>query len=189
MNELDKKPTFLENQRTQSEQRNTALEYVKRWENCIDVGSNVGMWTRELANRFKKVYCFEPNPNFIECFNKNITESNVELFKYGLSDIEHTASQGKQSTVLNESPGNVICKTLDSFNLKNIDFIKIDVDGFEYKVLCGAIKTIKESNPTINIEMKSDKRRDIVVKCRAFLRELGYNRISRVKHDEIWLKK
>ncbi len=124
------KPTFLENQRTQSEQRNTALEYVKRWENCIDVGSNVGMWTRELANRFKKVYCFEPNPNFIECFNKNITESNVELFKYGLSDIEHTASQGKQSTVLNESPGNVIC-----------------------------------------------------------LRELGYNRISRVKHDEIWLKK
>jgi len=182
-------PTFLENQRTQSKQRNKALEYVKCWGNCIDIGSNVGMWTRELANRFKKVYCFEPNPNFIECFNKNITESNVELFKYGLSDIEHTASQGKQSTVLNESPGNVICKTLDSFNLKNIDFIKIDVDGFEYKVLCGAIKTIKESNPTINIEMKSDKRRDIVVKCRAFLRELGYNRISRVKHDEIWLKK
>ncbi len=182
-------PTFLENQRTQSKQRNKALEYVKCWGNCIDIGSNVGMWTRELANRFKKVYCFEPNPNFIECFNKNITENNVELFEYGLSDIEHTASQGKQSTVLNESPGNVICKTLDSFNLKNIDFIKIDVDGFEYKVLHGAIETIKNSNPVINIEMKADKRKDIVIKCKTFLQKLGYNRVSRVKHDEIWLKK
>ena len=182
------KPTFLENQRTQSEQRKTALEYVKRWGNCIDIGSNVGMWTRDLANRFKKVYCFEPNPNFIECFNKNITESNIELFEYGLSDMEHTASQEKQSTMLNEKQGNVICKTLDSFNLKNIDFIKIDVDGFEYKVLCGAIETIKNSAPVINIEMKSDKRNKTVMLCRVLLKELGYNYVNRVKHDEIWTK-
>ena len=181
-------PTFLENQRTQEKQRNTALKYVKRWNNCIDIGSSVGMWTRELASKFKKVYCFEPNPNFIECFNKNITESNVELFEYGLSDTEHTASQEKQSTQLTKKQGNVICKTLDSFNLKNINFIKIDVDGFEYKVLCGAIETIKNSNPVINIEMKSDKRNKTVRLCKVLLRELGYNRVNRVKHDEIWAK-
>ena len=182
-------PTFIElSEPSQVKQRSTALKYVKRWNNCIDIGSSVGMWTRELASKFKKVYCFEPNPNFIECFNKNITENNVELFEYGLSDAEHTASQGKQSTVLNNSPGNVICKTLDSFNLKDIDFIKIDVDGYEYKVLRGAIKTLRDNNPIINIELKRDKRKETARRCRKFLGKLGYTYIKRTRHDEIWLK-
>ena len=124
MNELDKKPTFLENQRTQEKQRNTALKYVKRWNNCIDIGSSVGMWTRELASKFKKVYCFEPNPNFIECFNKNITESNVKLFELGLSNKEHTASQEFNSTTITNTPGSIQCQTLDSFNL-NLSLIHI----------------------------------------------------------------
>ena len=181
-------PTFLENQRTQAEHRDTALFYVNNWRNCIDIGSNVGMWTRELATRFKKVYCFEPNTNFIECFNKNITENNVKLFQYGLSDMEHTASQIKQSTILSEYPGNVMCKTLDSFNLKDIDFIKIDVDGFEYKVLRGAVKTIRNCSPVINIEMKADKRVTVVKRCRKFLRKLGYRYTNRTRYDEIWRK-
>ena len=126
--------------------------------------------------------------DIVECFNKNITENNVELFEYGLSDAEHTASQGKQSTILVEYPGNVVCKTLDSFNLKNIDFIKIDVDGFEYKVLQGAVTTIKSSYPVINIEMKIDKRKSIIINSRKLLSDLGYNRVNRVKSDEIWLK-
>ena len=184
------KPTLVEcdEKNNQSKQRKTALRYVKRWKSCIDIGSNVGMWTRELASNFKKVYCFEPNPNFIECFNKNITENNVELFEYGLSDAEHTASQGKQSTVLNNSPGNVICKTLDSFNLKDIDFIKIDVDGFEFRVLRGAKATIRNYSPVINIEMKPDKRRKTVRLCKKFLRKMGYRHVVRTKHDEVWLK-
>jgi FkbM family methyltransferase len=183
------KPTFLENERTQQEHRTLALNYVTNWNNCIDIGSHVGMWTRELATRFKKVYCFEPNPLFIECFNKNITENNVELFQYGLSNKEHKASTNKQATMLkSDNGGTVVCKTLDSFNLKDIDFIKIDVDGFEYKVLRGAIKTIRDSSPTINIELKRDKRKAEVVECRNLLRELGYNRMCRERMDEVWVK-
>ena len=156
------KPTFVRNERTQQEHRTKALKYVTSWNNCIDIGSHVGMWTRELATRFKKVYCFEPNPLFIECFNKNITENNVELFQYGLSNMEHKASTNKQSTMLKDTDGEVVCKTLDSFNLKNIDFIKIDVDGFEYKVLHGAMKTIRNNSPTINIELKRGEPRVFV---------------------------
>jgi FkbM family methyltransferase len=181
-------PTLELNSRTQQDRRTLALKYVKRWNNCIDIGSCVGMWTRELASKFKKVYCFEPNPNFIECFNKNITENNVELFRYGLSYSEHTASQEQKSTILNETEGNVICKTLDSFNLKDIDFIKIDVDGFEHKVLRGAVETIRNNSPAINIELKYDKRKDTVNHCIKLLTRLGYNRVNRVRYDEIWLK-
>lgn len=42
-------------------------------------------------------------------------------------------------------------KTLDSFQLEP-EFIKIDVEGFEYSVLLGATATIKKSRPILLIE-------------------------------------
>ena len=43
-------------------------------------------------------------------------------------------------------------KTLDSFNFQNVDFIKIDVQGFELEVLKGAFETLKANSPIICIE-------------------------------------
>ena len=169
-------------------QRDNSLGHVKQWRNAIDVGANVGEWTRPLAEKFQQVICFEPNPNFRECFNKNITESNVTLWPYGLSDKEHTAQQDFNSTVLKEGEGNIECRTLDSFNLTDVDYIKIDVDGFEVPVLQGAQETIRKNNPVINIEMKERKRPHIVGKCRKILINLGYNCRSRVRSDEVWTK-
>ena len=184
------KPTLVtcEEKDTQPTQRKTALQYVERWKNCIDIGSNVGMWTRELAQKFEQVYCFEPNPNFIECFNKNITESNVKLFELGLSNKEHTASQEFNSTQMTNTPGNIQCRTLDSFNLNDIDFIKIDVDGFEIEVLEGAVETITRNKPVINIEMKRLKRPEICKKTKKILYGLDYHPRTRVRSDEIWTK-
>lgn len=48
--------------------------------------------------------------------------------------------------------------SIDSLNLNNIDFIKIDVEGMEINVLQGAIKSIKQFSPILQIEyIKSDK--------------------------------
>jgi len=134
------------------------------------------------------VICFEPNPNFRECFNKNITESNVTLWPYGLSDREHTAQQDFSSTVLKAQDGDIQCRTLDSFGLTNLDFIKIDVDGFEVPLLNGARETLSKNNAVINIEMKRDKRSHIVVQCESILKELGYRFVQRTKSDEVWKK-
>jgi len=90
--------------------------------------------------------------------------------------------------VLLREDGNVQCRTLDSFYLKDVDFIKIDVDGFEDQVLQGSLRTLAACSPVINIEMKSEKRPDIVNRCVKILRGLGYMKRSRVKSDEIWLR-
>ena len=182
------KPTLVEcgEEDTQPTQRKGALKYVQSWRRCVDIGSNVGMWTRELAQKFKLVYCFEPNPNFNECFRRNITENNVKLFEFGLSNKEHTASQEFNSTQITNTPGDVQCRTLDSFNLNDIDFIKIDVDGFEIEVLEGAVETITRNKPVINIEMKRLKRPDICKKIRRILRGLSYHPRKRIRSDEIW---
>jgi FkbM family methyltransferase len=186
---LHTEPTYLEDAGNgQQAQREDALKYIKQWRVCLDIGSNIGQWTRPLAKRFDSVVCFEPNPNFRECFNKNITEDNVLLWPYGLSDKEHTASQDFNSTILQNEDGDISCRTLDSFGLTNVDFVKIDVDGFEVPLLQGAEKTLTENNPVINIEMKQGKRPDIVSRSKQILENYGYKFHSRTKSDEVWLK-
>ena len=183
------KPTYLEDAGNgQQAQRDAALQYIKQWRVCLDIGSNIGQWTRPLAKRFESVVCFEPNPNFRQCFEKNIQEKNVLLWPYGLSDKEHKAKQDFNSTVLHEEDGDIDCRTLDSFVLTNVDFVKIDVDGFEIPLLNGAKETLSKNDPVINIEMKRDKRIDVVVKCESILKDLGYKFQKRTKSDEVWLK-
>lgn len=43
-------------------------------------------------------------------------------------------------------------KTLDSYDFKDVDIIKIDVEGYELQVLEGAIDTIKKNRPIVQIE-------------------------------------
>jgi len=172
----------------QQPQRDAALKYVNQWRVCVDIGSNIGQWTRPLAKRFHSVICFEPNPNFRDCFRKNITETNVVLWPYGLSDKEHRARQDFNSTVLKQGEGDIQCRTLDSFELTNVDFVKIDVDGFELPLLEGARDTLTRNTPVINIEMKRDKRIDTVKQAEEILRDLGYVFKKRTKSDEVWLK-
>jgi FkbM family methyltransferase len=182
-------PTYLEDAGDgQRSQRDAALEYVKRWRVCLDIGSNIGQWTRPLAKRFDSVICFEPNPNFRQCFNRNITETNVVLWPYGLSDRGHRAQQDFNSTVVKQGEGDIQCRTLDSFGLNNLDFVKIDVDGFEVPLLEGARDTLTRNRPVINIEMKRDKRMPIVKQAEDILRDLGYQFKKRTKSDEVWLK-
>ena len=189
-------PTYLEDAGDgQQARRESGMPHVKQWRNCLDIGSNVGQWTRPLAKRFDSVICFEPNPNFRECFNKNITESNVTLFPFGLSDHAHTVTQGINATHLNEivgdtapRDGDIECRTLDSFGLTDVDYIKIDVDGFEIALLNGARETLSKNDPVINIEMKQRKRPKIVEESKRILRDLGYRFQVRTRSDEIWLK-
>ena len=189
-------PTYLEEAGNgQQAQRDNSLKYVKSWRNALDIGANVGEWARPLAKRFNKVICFEPNPNFRQCFEKNITEDNVVLHPYGLSTHSHTAEQGTNDTHLNfvvgdtePRDGDIECRSLDSFGFTEVDYIKIDVDGFEVPVLRGAEQTLRKNNPVINIEMKERKRPITVRKCRKLLHRYGYSFVSRVRSDEVWLK-
>ena len=189
-------PTYLEDGGNgQAAQRDRSLEYVKRWRNAIDIGANVGEWTRPLAKVFDKVICFEPNPNFRKCFEKNIHESNVILHPYGLSTHSHTAEQGVNETYLNfvvgdtePRDGDIECRSLDSFNLTDVDYVKIDVDGFEVPVLRGAEQTLKNNDAIINIERNERKRPLTARKSRKLLRKFGYKFVSRVRSDEVWVK-
>ena len=129
---------------------------------CIDVGANVGLWACDLVKSFDHLIAFEPVVEFIECFKKNVRGSNYTMHQMALgrteSFIEMNIVQGNTGhTHINQSSigrGTIPLKTLDSFNLTNVDMIKIDVEGFEGEILAGAMKTIEQNKPVLVIEQQ-----------------------------------
>ena len=170
--------------------RDRALKYVTQWRTCVDVGACVGMWTRFLQKDFDQVVCFEPNPIFTRCWHQNIpARSNAVLHEVGLSDHAHTTNylpDRPQNLSRTDKEGNIQLCTLDSYALVDVDFIKIDVDGYEDRVLEGAVHTVESSRPVINIEMKTAKRRQICDASVQTLKRLNYARQERNKSDEVW---
>lgn len=101
-----------------------------------------------------ELHCFEPNPEFFEGLKAQIgTRGDTFLNNYALGDEEGEAGyeRGRQSLVGSEAnitrgEYTVPIKTLDWYCAENkieqIDFLKIDTEGFDYKVLLGARETI-----------------------------------------------
>jgi len=170
--------------------RDRALQYVTDWRTCVDVGANVGMWTRFLQKDFAQVVCFEPNPIFTRCWHQNIpADSNAVLHEVGLSHTKHTVNylpNRPQNLSREDQSGGIQLCTLDSYALLDVDFVKIDVDGYEDRVLRGAINTVMRCRPVINIEMKTHKRREICDSVKKTLTGLNYARQERNKSDEVW---
>ena len=134
---------------------------------ALDCGAHVGIWSKRLSYLFDTVIAFEPIPKHIECHKKNCTESNITLNECALSNKETTMDM-KMGTGRNtgrstlEYKSNLVkgdnviiqiqTKTLDSFKLPKVDFMKIDVEKHEVKLLNGAIETLMRCKPIIFIE-------------------------------------
>ena len=151
---------------------------------AIDIGAHVGIWTRRLANDFDEVIAFEPMPKHIECHKKNCEGLySVELNTVALSNVNEQKvmttkdNNSGMSTLMTPKwilPKTIVpieTRTLDSYNFPKIDFIKIDVEGWEEQVLRGGMDTILKYRPRMYIEIwakQYDKISDIL------LREMGY---------------
>lgn len=175
----------------QQNHRQKSFKHVDNWNTCIDIGANVGHWTRDLIKKFQKVIAFEPQKIFVECLRKNIDMSKVELYELGLSDKEEKTSMDKVGQQMYYSDNNFInCVTLDSFDFGvSIDYIKIDVDGYEYNVLVGGQETLaKQKNCVINIELKKKYSREKFKQSFQILKDLGYERVDRHAADYVFKK-
>ena len=143
------------------------------------------------------IYAFEPNEKVRECFVENtlpfkdkVTVYNVALGKENgkaFLDIEEDNTGNTRIKVVNETDLKTIeVRTLDSFQLKYIDYMKIDVEGFELPVLEGAVKTIRESKPFIHVEMKTKRMLDKREDFEKFFKKIDYKLILRTGSEELY---
>lgn len=154
---------------------NLYSKIIKKDSIILDGGANIGFHTVQFAKLATegKVYAFEPQSFIYNVLSTNILinglSNNVIQYRLGLSDSEtkETLTSMKnpgvhmEDTCINwggrgftEKDGDeeALTVTLDSFNIPKLDFIKLDIQGFEYKALMGGINTIKKNMPTIFIE-------------------------------------
>jgi len=146
----------------------------------FDIGSNIGTYAYWLAKRYPKgkIYCFEPQRIIFQmlCGNMAINNLfNVHAFNLALSDtcemIEtHEVNYGapgcfsvysldpsiENKFETTENKCMIQCMTIDSFVemhcIEKIDFMKIDAEGFDLKILNGAKKTIEKLEPDLFVE-------------------------------------
>ena len=133
---------------------NTSKPYIKNFQTAIDVGCRDGDFTIPLSKHFASVKAFDYR---IKSNLMKRLPTNTQYFETALGDkVDTVKSYGG---VILDQRGNrkkseilVQQKTLDSFNFANVDYIKIDVEGHELKVLKGAYKTIQKYSPLIVVE-------------------------------------
>ena len=140
--------------------RSIALCLDKR--TAIDIGANVGLWSRDLTEHFEQVLAFEPVSLFRECLAKNVTRKNFTVYEQALGN-EHTWAKMNvtlgnmgHTHIAPESigQGETEVRMLDSYNFDDISYIKMDCEGFEYRVIQGAEQTIRRCRPVVVVEQK-----------------------------------
>lgn len=182
-----------------------AVEFVKTRGVAIDIGAHVGLWSKVLASRFEHVYAFEPLKPHRDCFARNLEGiGNVTLFGYALSDkseqlnIRMPLDNTGHSHVAKDYDGDASreweCHAVPLDSLKwpdklKIDFVKIDVEGWELAVVRGAEETLRKHWPVIIIEQKPHgnaerygwKQRDAL----AQLLRWGFKEVAHISGDHI----
>ncbi len=160
----------------------------------LDIGANIGnhslYWAKEHGAQ--KIIAFEAVKSTYDILQKNIEinklENIIEAHNVAVSDQNgkakihyFTMSNIGATSIQNSEEGNIPTIKLDDFQLplQKIDFIKIDVEGHEIKVLTGAIQTITKFKPKIFIEVFENNKNLVFQK----FSELKYNLAQKFPND------
>lgn len=176
----------------QGQKQEAAMSYCTNFRRAVDVGAHVGLWSFNLAHRFTHVDAFEPVLEHQQCFMRNVEQANVELHPMALGDRAGHVSIRTEPTSSGDSrvdgDGDIPMHTLDSMELQDVDFLKIDTEGFELSVLRGAEATLARCKPVVIVEQKPGHaqkyglgEKDAI----PFLQSLGYRLVREMAGDFI----
>lgn len=124
-----------------------------------DIGALVGYYTvfASVVCTEGEIHSFELDPRFVEAIERSLTRNNSEatVIQRAVSDssgrtVTYAGDVGITSIVGDESEGSdeVTTLALDDYVSSNTppDVMKMDIEGFEYKVLCGAEEMLKSGH-------------------------------------------
>jgi FkbM family methyltransferase len=179
----------------QGKKQQAALKLCKRRRTALDIGAHVGLWTHNLAAAFETVRSFEPVAEHRECFTLNITAPNVIIYPLAIGATRDSVAMRVTPRSSGDSwvsgAGEVAMEPLDAFGFDDVDFIKIDCEGYEENVLLGGLETIRRCRPVICVEQKRDMALKFGLKKLGavdLLREEGYRVEQEISGDYLMVK-
>lgn len=169
--------------------RDAYLRHVKSRNVVVQAGGNCGLYPRLFSQYFQTVYTFEPDPLNFHCLVNNCQRDNIIKINAALGDAFELVrvrragmSNVGMHTITKEGgdfPKITPQFTIDSLGLENCDLIQLDVEGYEPKVIGGALETIRKFHPVISCENGGA--------VRPRLTELGYEAREVVGADTIYV--
>jgi FkbM family methyltransferase len=156
----------------------------------VDVGAHQGVYSWFFARHSRRVFAFEPNPENFRILSR--LSGSITCYQAALSDEAKEAELrvpcDDAGLVLDEG-GTIVggeakwakrfqvkCMPLDAFELKDVGFLKIDVEGAEFAVLRGALRTITTSKPKMMVEINGDQTgEERLRETVAWIERLGYD--------------
>ena len=175
--------------------RTKSLQFVKDFGVAVDIGANVGLWSRDLVRKFAHVIAIEPVVDFQECLRHNVPMENIEIWPIALgtedTSIDMIITKGNTGhSHINKDTigtGKVEMKRLDSLNFDRIDYMKIDCEGYEMQILKGGENTIRTHQPVLVVEQKLHTDTGITKEtqygCVELLKTWGARELGRVRND------
>jgi len=159
-----------------------AIARCKKFRTAVQAGGNVGLWPLRLSKAFDKVITFEPDAKSYAVLLRNTWE-HVESWNAALG-VAHT-----RCDVLRKSLGShrvtegsmVTMTTIDAQGREDLDFLQLDVEGYEWHALMGAHDTIARCKPLIQVELRDNllsKYGKSADDIRLWLSGMGYRQVS-----------
>lgn len=167
----------------------------------VDIGAHIGYYSvmaARIVGPLGSVLAFEPNPENFEALKQNVGRFGdvVKTFQAAVSDqcgksklyfSETNSGDHRLFETENWKSIDVDVLTIDSLNVGPVDFIKIDVQGNELRVIQGASETLRRSPNAVGIvefspehlRLAGTKPMDMI----STLKELGF-RISMRNGDK-----
>jgi FkbM family methyltransferase len=173
--------------------------YLTKKRIALDIGARWGEWARIIQDDFTHVICFEPIRVKYKYIKQNCKLNNLSLYGCCLGDklgnvpmyagsIYDPNKPGINRFAYNKNKRTIQTSIkLDDLGLGPIDFIKIDVEGFELPVLKGGEETIKKWKPIICIEQNGSEtkwRSAKTFEASNFLLSLGMKLEKQLNHQD-----
>ncbi len=165
---------YLTDMRGTFEPETVALfrKLVKPTDLALDIGANIGCTALLLSQLARKAISFEPSPSTFALLRQNVetNAANVEVVNAGLGreaaelNIVFSPSHRSGGFVSSEPLAGHIMEPIKILQgdryvetalsgSERVNFIKIDVEGFELEVLAGLEQTIANHRPVVTMEL------------------------------------
>lgn len=136
------------------------------------VGDTIEQYLWKMDGQFGKIISFEPDLSNVSAMSKrvkrlkeewNLKDEDIEILPFGVSDVEvkgfvskYNANHGlgsklSDATELNENVEEVKIVKLDDVISCKVDFLKADIESYEYRMIKGASNIIKNDKPMLAI--------------------------------------
>lgn len=162
-------------------------KYLKGRNTVFCAGGNMGMYPKLLSKIFTNVYTFEPDPYNFHCLVNNCQDESIFKINAVLGSSHKMVAierpglfdNAGMHRVVHMPQATVPCLMIDDFEPEHLDFLQLDIEGYESEALLGGLRLIEKFKPVISCENGNPTIETLLAPC-------GYQKVDHSVSDSIY---